>query len=45
MRSENDQITSDKTATADTMNKQFVNITEKFKLKPTTTETNNCQKY
>ena len=45
MRSENDQITSDKTAIADTMNKQFVNITDKFKLKPTTTETNNCQEY
>ena len=47
MLSENDQIISDETTIADTMNKHFVNITKKLKLKPTETETINlhCQKY
>ena len=40
MLSENDQIISDETTIADTMNKHFVNITKKLKLKPTETETN-----
>ena len=39
-RIENDQIISDKKSIADTMNKQFVNITAKSKLKPTATEPN-----
>ena len=33
--SENDQIISDQRTIADTMNKHFVNITKKLKLKPT----------
>ena len=40
MLGENDQIISNETITADTMNKHFVNITKKLKLKPTETETN-----
>ena len=40
MLSENDQIISDETTIADTMNKHFVIITKKLKLKPTKTETN-----
>ena len=32
---ENDQIISDQRTIADTMNKHFVNITKKLKLKPT----------
>ena len=38
--SENDQKLSDGTTIADTMNKHFVNITKKLKLKPTETITN-----
>ena len=47
MLSENDEIMSNETTIADTMNKHFVNITKKLKLKPTETETINlhCQKY
>ena len=40
MLSENDQIISDETTIADTMNKHFVNITKKLKLKQTETEIN-----
>ena len=40
MLSENNQIISDKTIIADTMNKHFVNIIEKLILKPTETEIN-----
>ena len=40
MLSENDEIVSEETAIADTMNKYFVNITRKLKLKPTETEIN-----
>ena len=40
MHSENDEIVSEETAIADTMNKYFVNITRKLKLKPTETEIN-----
>ena len=40
MLGENDQIISNETITADTMNKHFVNITKKLELKPTETETN-----
>ena len=40
MFSENDQIISDETTIADTVNKRFVNITEKLKFKQTETETN-----
>ena len=40
MLSENDQIISDETTIADTMNKYFVNITKKLKLKQTETEIN-----
>ena len=47
MLSENDQIISDETVIADTINKHFVNITKKSILKPTETDMNelNCQKY
>ena len=38
MLSENDQIISDETTIADTMNKYFVNITIKLKRKKTETE-------
>ena len=38
MLSENDQIISDVTTIADTMNKYFVKITKKLKFKPTETE-------
>ena len=38
--SENDQIISEETTIADTMNKHFVNITKKLKLKPIETEIN-----
>ena len=38
--SENDQIISDETTIADTMNKHFVNVTKKLKLKPTEIVTN-----
>ena len=40
MLSEKDQIISYETTVADTMNKYFVNITKKLKLKLTETETN-----
>ena len=40
MLGENDQIISNETITADTMNKHFVNITKKLELKPTETATN-----
>ena len=40
MLSENDQIISDETTIADTMNKYFVNITKKLKLKQSETEIN-----
>ena len=40
MLSENDQIISDETTIADTMNKYFVNITKKLKLKQPETEIN-----
>ena len=40
MLSEKDQIISYETNVADTMNKYFVNITKKLKLKLTETETN-----
>ena len=40
MLSENDQIIPDETTIADTMNKYFVNITKKLKLKQTETEIN-----
>ena len=40
MLSENDQIISDETTIADTMNKHFVITTKKLKLKPTETQTN-----
>ena len=40
MFSEKDQIISYETTVADTMNKYFVNITKKLKLKLTETETN-----
>ena len=40
MFSENYQIISDETTIADTVNKRFVNITEKLKFKQTETETN-----
>ena len=40
MLSENDHIISDEVTIAVTMNKHFVNITKKLKLKPTETETN-----
>ena len=40
MLSENNQIISDETTSADTMNKYFVNITKKLKLKQTETEIN-----
>ena len=40
MLSENDLIISDETTIADTMNKYFVKITKKLKLKPTEIETN-----
>ena len=40
MLSENDQIISDETTIADTMNKYFVNITKKLKLKQSKTEIN-----
>ena len=43
--SESDQIISDETTIADTMNKHFVNITKKLKLKPTETETNEPPKH
>ena len=39
MLSGNNQITSDETTIADTMNTNFFNITKKLKLKPTETET------
>ena len=40
MLSENDQIISDETTIADTMNKHFANIIKKLKLKPTGTDEN-----
>ena len=40
MLSEKEQIISYETTVADTMNKYFVNITKKLKLKLTETETN-----
>ena len=40
MLSENDQIISDETTIADTMNKYFINITKKLKLKQSETEIN-----
>ena len=40
MLSENDQIISDETTIADTMNKYFVSITKKLKLKQSETEIN-----
>ena len=40
MFSENDEIVSEETAIADTINKYFVNLTRKLKLKPTETEIN-----
>ena len=40
MLNENDQIISDETTTADTMNKYFVSITNKLKLKQLETEIN-----
>ena len=40
MLSENDQIISDETTIAVTMNKYFVNISKKLTLKPTETEIN-----
>ena len=40
MLSENDQIISDETTIADTMNKYFYNITKKLKLKQPETEIN-----
>ena len=40
MLSENDHIISDEVTIGVTMNKHFVNITKKLKLKPTETETN-----
>ena len=40
MLSGNNQIISDETTFADTMNKYFVNIAKKLKLKPTETEIN-----
>ena len=40
MLSENDQIISDETTITDTMNKYFVNMSKKLKLKPTETEIN-----
>ena len=40
MLNENDQIISDETTTADTMNKYFVSITKKLKLKQWETEIN-----
>ena len=40
MLSENDQIISDETTIADAMNKYFVNITQKLKLKKSETEIN-----
>ena len=40
MLSENDQVISDETTIADTMNKYVVPITKKLKLKPRETETN-----
>ena len=40
MLSENDQIISDETTIADTMNKYFVNISKKLELKQSETEIN-----
>ena len=40
MLSENDQIISDETTIADTMNKHFATIIKKLKLKPTGTDEN-----
>ena len=40
MLSENDQIISNETTIAGTMNKHFLSSTKKLKLKPTETETN-----
>ena len=40
MLSESDQILSDEATIADTMNKHFVNITKKLKLKQSETEIN-----
>ena len=40
MLSENDQIIFDETTIANTMNKHFVNITKKLKLKPIETVRN-----
>ena len=40
MLGENDQIISNETTIADTMNKHLVDITKKLKLKPPETETN-----
>ena len=40
MHSESDQIISDEATIADTMNKHFVNITKKLKLKQSETEIN-----
>ena len=40
MLSKNDQIRPDETASTDTINKHFVNMTKDLKLRPTGTETN-----
>lgn len=40
MLSKNDQIRPDETASTDSINKHFVNMTKDLKLRPTGTETN-----